>query len=491
MKTLSRILFNVSFFALFPAIAGAAGTYYNGYMYQNPQRYGGGFYNSYGAGGGYGYNQAVQNMGTRKTTTTTTTMTKKKSQKSGVISDSKHGFNLGVNVSHEFADWDFNMKKAGSKLEYEGLRWNVISGEGVYYFGDSVPMQVKAGARYGMQYGEISMIDDDISSEKMWETIVLDVNGNPEYAITGTPAISVGTGKGGSQFGFNAAFGLTDFFKVRNMKVTPSVGYRYLKYKLETKNNYGLMIDVLNSDSFTNCVEVQNGEIQCSPYIGFADNAGNIVGFAGFAVDTDGNFITDSEGGFIIYNNTGATQLDVGNTYYYEQSGTSHSYETTWAGPYLALDMEYTINENNLVNMGVEFGLPMYNSKGDQPYRFDWEHPTSVEDNGDFGDAYHIGLNGLWSTRVSDNVSLNFGFTYDYYHVNGATATTYLNTTQYENILYAYQYYYDNDQLTDEGIAYLQELKSLKANGWEIETKSEVESVYKSMGIRVGLNIKF
>lgn len=500
MKKLSRILFNVSIFAMFPVIAGAAGTYYNGNMYQNPQRYGtngGGFYNSYGAGRGYGYNQAMQNMGTRKTTTTTTTVAKKKTKKSGMVSNSKQGFNLGANVSHEFADWDFKMKNAGSKLEYDGLRWNVVSGEGVYYFGDSIPMQVKAGARYGTQYGEISMMDDDISSEKMWETIaflVFDPNtglDKTEYAITGTPAVSVGTGKGGSQFGFNAAFGLTDFFKFGNMKITPSIGYRYLKYKLETKDNYGLMLDILTSDSFVNCVEVQNGEIQCNPYIGFADADGEVFGFAGFAVDVDGNLMTNADGSFIILNDQTATQLDVGNTYYYEQSGVSHSYETTWMGPYLALDMDYVINDNNLVNMGVEFGLPVYNSKGNQPYRFDWAHPTSVEDKGDFGDAYHIGLNGMWATRVTDSIFLNFGFTYDYYHVSGASATTYLNAARYEDILYAYQYYYDTDQLTDEGLAYLQELKALKSNGWKTESKSEIESVYKSMGIRVGLNVKF
>ena len=257
MKNFSRILSCVSVFAMIPVFANAAGTYYNGNMYQNPQmRYGangGGFYNSYGANNynaNRGYAQGMQTMGVRKNTTT---ITKKKTQKTQTNA-TKQGFALDVGVSHEFANWDVEMKNAGSRLKYDGLRWNTVDGHAAYYFGGSTPMQVVVGAKYGVQFDEISMVDDDITTEKMWETLTLSVDGNTEYAITGSPALSVGTGSGGTQFGFNAAFGLTDLFKIGNMKITPSIGYRYLKYELETKNNYGLVVDVLNSDSFVNCI---------------------------------------------------------------------------------------------------------------------------------------------------------------------------------------------------------------------------------------------
>jgi hypothetical protein len=36
-----------------------------------------------------------------------------------------------------------------------------------------------------------------------------------------------------------------------------------------------------------------------------------------------------------------------------------------------------------------------------------------------------------------------------------------------------------------------EDLRQLKANGWVAESKNEVDSVYKSMGIRVGLEVKF
>lgn len=501
MKGYSKFLLGLTVMSCLPLVAGAAGTYYNGNLYQNPQtKYsatgnnGGGFYNNYGTGRGYGQNMQ-QTMGVRKTTVQTT----KKTSVKKTDTTNKNGFLLGIDVGHEFANWDFEMQNAGSKLHYDNLQWNVISGEGAYYFGGSTPMQIKVGARYGKQWGESPMVDDDISNESMWEVQQMVVN-QPgvgdvtENVLIGTPALSIGKSEGGTQFGFNAAFGFTDLFNMGRVKVTPSIGYRYLKYKLETKNNYGLMVNVLDSNTFPNCVEVLDGEIQCSPYVGFADADGVIFSFAGLTQLTDGSYI--------VLNDPSAVQLDLGDTYYYEQHGTSHSYETSWAGPYLALDMEYAINDNNLVNAGIEIGLPIYDSKGDQPYRFDWAHPTSVEDKGDFGDAWHIGLNAMWSTEVSDNVMLSLGMTYDYYKVSDATAKTYLNSTYHQNELDKVDtwiaYYESLPTLTDDQVIELnyykaeqQDLEALKSAGWTIENKKEIESIYKSMGIRLGLNVKF
>ena len=505
MKRYSYALLGATVLSCLPLIAGAAGTYYNGNLYQNPQRYGagggsndGGFYNNYGMGRGYG-----QNMQGNANARATVTQTNKKTVTKKNESAKKNGFVLGADLRHEFANWNFEMKNAGSKLHYDNLRWNIISGEGAYYFGGSTPMQIKVGAMYGSQWGESPMIDDDVSNEGMWEIQQINVDSGSgvvaENVLIGTPALSVGNSKGGNQFGFNAAFGFTDLFSIGNVKMTPSIGYRYLKYKLETKNNYGLMVNVLDSNTFINCLEVSNGEIQCSPYVGFADANDVVFSYAGLAeeYDVNGNFV-----GYVIENNTAAPRLDLGETYYYEQHGTSHSYETSWAGPYLALDMEYAINNNNLVNAGIEFGLPIYDAKGDQPYRFDWAHPTSVEDKGDFGDAWHLGLNAMWSTALSDSVMLSLGMTYDYYKVNNATAKTYLNSTYYQstldNVDAWVDYYEDLGTLSgDDEIMYESykaeqaHLESLKSAGWTIENKSEIESIYKSMGIRLGLNVKF
>ena len=529
MKNLFRVLCGVSVMSMIPAIAGAVGTYYNGNLYQNPQqRYSrGGYYNSYGYGSGrnYGQQRAYGNqygverqLGTQKQQG----QNKKPTQQTSV----KQGFVLDAGISHEIGKWEFDMNKAGSHLHYDNLAWNVFDAHGTYYFGDDTKMQVTAGFKYGMQYGESSMIDDDISADSImvYETITtadnvytIDGNGNT-VAVTGTswsgnPAMSAGTSKGGSQMGFNVAFGLTDFFTWGKVKVTPSIGYRYFKHKLSTKDNKGMAIGVFtmtDDENMVNCLPMDGSdELQCVPYTVFGDKVyydGSVIGLfgglRGYCEDADADGECDN-GVDPVYaiGNMGGNYIDTPGTYYYVQPGTSHKYETEWAGPYLALDMEYQINNDNLVTAGVEFGLPKYDSKGDQPYRWDWAHPTSVEDKGDFGDAYHLGLNANWKTAISDSMFLSFGFTYDYYKVSDATATTYLNGSKYQENLDDVDYIIDNyDELLDAGLVpytldyyedLQEELNGYRSKGWKIEDKKEINSIYKSMGIRIGINMKF
>ena len=486
-----------------PFIANAAGTYYNGNVYQSPQsRYGamtgakdnaGGFYNNYGAGRGYGQN-TMQGIGTTKPTVQTTQTAKKTNTKDN---SKKQGFQLGIGLTHEFANWDVQMKTAGSELRYDNLRWNVLDAEMAYYFGGSTPMQIKVGGRYGMQFGDSPMIDDDITSGSEWTTY-------SDGSVEGIPALSIGTSRDGKQYGFNASFGLTDLFKIGVFKMTPSIGYRYFKHELITKNNYGLTVEVVNSPTLLNCVQEAGGEIQCSPYIGFMNDGvltGTVVSFATTdtpgsntyaATDIYGNtvyILINDDGSYIVPNDTSANQLDVGQTYYYEQGGTSHKYETVWAGPYIGLDMEYDIDRDNIITAGFEFGLPSYESNGDQPYRIDWAHPTSVKDEGGFGDAYHLGFNAMWSSSISETVKLSLGMTYDYYHVKDASATTYLSSAYWQPWL---DWYEDNEaSLTEYGQQQLAWLREVKRNGWQEKADGEIESVYKSMGIRLGLTAKF
>jgi hypothetical protein len=465
--------------AMVPGFAGAAGTYFNGNVYQNSyKQYGnGGAYNAYTTGRGYGQYNTIVHPDNDKTTDKKTDSERK-----------KQGFVFDVNAAHEFASWDFEMKEAGSQLHYDGLRWNVVGAEGAYYFDTSVPVQIKMGARYGKQFGESTMVDDDISNGPYAYQYVLDDR------IVGY-ALSVGTSTGGTQMGFNAAFGLTDFFKVGKVKITPSIGYRYFKHEVITKNNSAMEMDILENSyncssdsSMTKCDFVGIGS--------FYDVNGDMI----YVTDTDGSsvpsyfIITSGDYDltqFAIPADSVYLNVDFGDTRYYNLKGTSHKYETEWAGPYAALDIEYDINEKNFVTAGIEYGLPIYDSKGDQPYRTDWAHPTSVEDKGGFGDAYHLGLNGNWATRVSKSMYLTFGFTYDYYNVKGADAKTFYNAAEKQADLDELEAYEAVDGLTEVGKVILEDLRQLKANGWVAESKNEVDSVYKSMGIRIGLDVKF
>jgi len=483
-------LFSVLLMAVVPGIAGAAGTYYNtGYYGSNTN------YNT--AMTGRSYASRYGNQGTNTTTSTTRTTTRTvmrqgNAQGNKKSNAKKQGFVGQMGLSHEFANWNFEMNSAGSKLHYDNVRWNVLSGDLSYYFGDSTPMQIKVGARYGTQFDESPMIDDDISKGGYLVTTWTDENGGVLGYQTGH-ALSVGTSKGGNQMGFNMSFGLPDYFTWGRAKITPSVGYRYFNYKLTTEKNYGATLEVLESTDlhpYITCISGYMGELQCDPFLLFYTDGG--VTLTGRIIDSNGNIsdlIQLPEGSFgTIYG------VSVGGSYYYEQSGTSHEYKTTWAGPYVALDAEYEINNKNFVSGGIELGLPTYKSEGDQPYRYDWAHPKSVEDSGGFGDAIHLGLAAMWKTFVADSMMLSLGFTYDYYKVSGATAKTFLNSGYYTDLYNAYQDAYNATDDADEKAIYQAEMNTIneyRNAGWTLESSNEIDSIYKSMGIRLGLEYKF
>ena len=76
--------------------------------------------------------------------------------------------------------------------------------------------------------------------------------------------------------------------------------------------------------------------------------------------------------------------------------------------------------------------------------------------------------------------------TYDYYTVSGADAKTYLNKSLYNKLSAL-------TNPTDSEVNQANYLLSASENcgGWVCESKKEVDSVYKSMGIRVGIDARF
>ena len=514
MRKSMRFLMGCSVFAMMPVLANAAGTYYNGNTYQPAQaRYGqsasyvtNSTTTPYVRPTGYttsGYSSVRYNnpnanvVAQRQTQVQTQTVKSSSSKASGGI---KNGFYLNGGISHENAMWEMEMKESASKLHYDNVAWNVLDLDGKYVFSmGNVKGQVEAGFKYGMQWGESSMVDDDITNGGFFITqwVEKDSAGNitKVFGEQIGHALSVGTSDGGSMLGFNVGFGLPGVMQWGNLKITPSVGYRYLKYKLETKKNYGMSVDTAA------CFTVPGSdEIQCDPIVTLynTDGNGNISGTPQVVWRDD---INDN---MKIY--SGYEYIDTAGTYYYQQPGTSHSYEVAWSGPYLALDMLYDINENNAIDARVELGLPGYSAEGDQPYRFDWQHPKSVSDSvGMFG-AFHLGLGANWTTAISNNVSLSVGVTYDYYNVSGADAETYLNGTYYtdEYVKRLKKYYGSNvdvgsdpwafpasEMLSNDDTAVA--LKELKENcsGWVCKVGGEIDSFYRSLGVRVGLNARF
>jgi hypothetical protein len=380
----------------------------------------------------------------------------------GAQSSSNTGFYLSGGISHEFANWEFSMNQAGSILHYDNIAWNVFDLNAGYNFG---LLKIEGGIKYGMQSGDSHMDDDDITNGGYWVGYVPAPYDQDIYGAT----LSTGTSSGGDMMNFNLGLALMDKMHVGNLKLTPSVGYRSLTYNLTTEKNNGMTLEYANF-----CLAFGD-EIQCLP----------IVVEEGTDV---GEFLQGS--------------------YIFSQPGTSHKYETSWAGPYLALDAEYEINQNNMVSARLEIGLPAYSSQGDQPYRHDWMHPKSVEDEGGFGDAWHIGLGADWKTALTDSVALSVGFTYNYYTLSGGNAKTYLNSGFYYDASYwavVEAPVADGGYAGDEAAAiadgavftdkvnsvYNQAYVDLGCENWVCKADGEIESFYKSIGIRVGLAAKF
>ncbi len=372
-----------------------------------------------------------------------------KTVKQNNASSSAGKLHLTAGVSHEMAQWNFEMKNAGSNLNYGDLAWNVFNVGGNYNFDISgVKMGIDAGFRYGIQYGDSTMLDDDISNGGFVAGFI-----EGDYAVSGGSepfqgyiidhSVSVGTSNGGNLMEFNAGLNFVDLWQLGGVRLTPSVGYRYLKYKLETKRNKGMAIETIYDGN--NYIIGAGDEIQYDPVLIFFDSVDpETMVYSNVMLYKRQNF----DEGLFSAGVTGGSFVDSDGTWYFEQPGVSHSYETTWAGPYLALDMDYDINVNNSINARIEFGLPSYESTGDQPYRIDWQHPKSVEDNAGFGDAWHFGAGLNWLTAITDSVSLSLGMTFDYYSVSGADAKTYLNPEYY---IGDYYYYYDRFNGTDGG----------------------------------------
>lgn len=518
MKKMSQVFLGCSALILVSVAANAAGTYYTGNTYQgsqqanyNPQpggyiappiQYANSSAFSQGQMQNQGYQRSNQssvryNVGGRGMASQTAQPQQISGQtnrgSSSVSLRPQSGLVVGAGLSRDVAMWQFEMKDSGSILHYDNIDWNVFDVNASYYFlAGNTRMQVDAGLDYGMQAGETTMVDDDITDGGYLITEWFDT-GNQLIGAEMGHTVSLGTSKDGDMLGLHAGLGLTDFFKIGGLKITPSVGYRYLKYKLNTTNNYGISF---NSAA---CFETVDGEIQCDPAIIAYDPSTGKESILWRANNSTPMFTT--------YN-----YINTGDSYYFEQAGTSHSYEVQWSGPYLALDMVYDINQTNMVNARVELGLPSYTAEGDQPYRFDWAHPKSVEDTAGFGDAFHIGLGANWSTALTDSLSLSVGVTYDYYNVDGASAKTYLNggyyndlyntaVTIWENSGYSESNMLDPTFVPAPGNVYeLQAYRDIALNvidlqrqcsGWTCETDDEIKSFYKSLGVRVGFNAKF
>jgi len=436
--------------------AGSASGYYSG---------GGGYYNGSSGYAGAGNQEGSFNrMPTASQARQKAAVGKKKG-----AADGEDGFSLSAGLGRQYAQWQYNLNMAGSILNYGDLVWNVLDVKAGYKTEDVV---VGIGLQYGMQAGKSYMTDDDIT------------NGGGDYIFEGggqrlvlsNSVLSIGEVKGGNMLGINFGIGLANAFTSDSVKITPSIGYRMMKYKLKTTNNNGLSVEY-NGEL---CGPDELGSITCPALLSFW-NGNNWVYSRMINIGTlqDPMYIYQIPGGGIL-------GVDAGDNYIFTQSGTSHVYEVSWNGPYIAADIDIGLGGDYSMSGRIELGFPGYEAVGDQPYRIDWAHPKSLGDKKGMFGAFHFGMGANWMAKISDQMRMSIGLTYDYYEVKKANATSYLSKDYYEDVL-AWAEEKGRDDILDQ----IDELYKSCNNSWTCVESNEVNSFYRAMGIRLGIEGEF
>ena len=355
-------------------------------------------------------------------------------------------------------------------MEYNNITWSVLDLGGGYRFNTGgTSLQINAGMMFGTQMGSSSMIDDDITNGGSWMTYLVIPPGQPNAGdIIGevfVDAISVGRTSGGSKFGYHLSISFPDNFQIGNARLVPEIGWRHTQYRLRTRNNVGMVMTVVEGD-VSSCFPAHDGfdEVRCHPMILVANCDPRLPGCDPQLAIVDN---LDNVDGWIV----------IGGNYWFAQPGTSHDYRVEWAGPFIALGVEYEMNHNNSVDFRVELGFPGYRAVGAQPYRVDWRSRNPIEDNAGIGSAMHIGLAANWNTAISNSTNLSFGFTYDRFTVSDARATTRLNPGWFT---------------TENGFTQT-EINAILADcpNFVCVIDNEVNSSYRTMGARVGLTTRF
>ncbi len=382
------------------------------------------------------------------------------------------GFYLGGNIGMAWSDFEFEMNSAKSILSWSNTTWTTLSLNGGYIMKpiNKIAGMIDFGFVYGIMMDSGRAIDDDVYNGGI-DTTLFDVvnSGTGGGLISEYPkslkAFSVG-GQDGSMMGYHVAFGLKDMWSAGNVTFTPSIGYRSITQELKVEDSRAVFIEV---DS--------NGNPVLYVASGTADGK-TIWGIVPWTpVDNNGDGFID---GYVPSNGTGGTPLD---SFYDMLSGTTHKYKATWAGPFVAMDIDNHINAANAINWRLEFGLPIYSATANWPDRGDLQHPTSFKDEGSIGQAYHIGAAMNYVGRITPKLDLVLGVVYDYYILSGGDATTNYDLSWYQD-----QANNPDSRITQADVDYIEQ--TCGANG-SCKTSKEIDARYKQIGARVGIVSKF
>ncbi|MCL2629449.1 MAG: hypothetical protein FWD33_02040 [Alphaproteobacteria bacterium] len=380
---------------------------------------------------------------------------------------------LDLHIGYEGAAFGFNMRQAHSELNFNDITWMKFGATGTYAFNVSgTNLEFKAGVELGVQNDGGKMTDDDMYKGGIYigHAVFLN-NGNVFQLPNGDFAefpmtelmFGVGDQGNGSSMGFFASIGLGDGFRLGNsISLKPSVGYRFERQRFVGRDMLATSVQALVAatqtdwDNLLYVAEQCAGNPGCTIAIPYLDENNDLqFYFAGYVHGLRG--IYNTNGDLVDVVPDLLTLSDA-----HELNGITHDYRVSWFGPFIAADLNFEHGRSSF-NLRGEIGFPGYSAEADQPFRTDLAHPVSFRDRASMFSGMHYGLNMKYSHGVTDNMSLNIGWNWNYYTIRGADATTY-----YDPGSYAYQLFGPSQTL-----------------------KNEINARYKTSGVRGGLSVKF
>ena len=381
-------------------------------------------------------------------------------------------FRTGVNSVLEWDDMVFNEFTVGARYNFSLRNFDLMA-YGEYTYGD-------------MAHGGLSM-DYDLEP---YTTL------NPGDGIF---TVSVGDQSGHTDH-FRFGMGARHIWDIGGWKLTPIIGYEIFKHNLKMSDHYypnqgvyiPLMTDAGNyvfgytdpADLTTYFYSVPVGssvdsnwyQVCMSPedikVVG--DTTGGVGGFLGNVTSTEDWVSTLGDvpwgvpyGECVVIGGDGPILID----------GTTHIYNTTWSGFYVALEIEKQMTLADKLRLYMQFSLPKYSSEGTWPRRDDWQQNPSFIDEGSNG-SYAYAFELEYDYRLSERLQLALKAETNYFHVGRIPGKLYVapysEFVAYEDDLGNVSYVLETTAAHTENIT-----DSLKEANWQ------------SFGLHLGVKYSF
>lgn len=255
---------------------------------------------------------------------------------------------------------------------------------------------------------------------------------NPQYGIF---TISMG-GQTGKMQDMKFGVGARHIWDIAGWKISPIIGYQIFKHDLKMDNhiypNPAVYIPLMNQygdyiygDTTGNYYSVTPGtavpddyyQVCMSPeYLGLA--ASDPITHSP-VIDADGNLLTTTYDPLYTYQPWGVAPGEcvvLGGDGMIIVEGTTHIYNTTWSGIFLALEIEKQLTYIDKLRFYAQVSMPHYKSEGIWPNRTDWQQNPSFVDEGDNG-AMQYQMEMEYIYQFSDRLQLSLKADMSYFQI--------------------------------------------------------------------------